>query len=191
MGDYFDIESILRTQEYAPVTFATDAVGLGHLDPGSGETDIPQGSKLELPFWLMRPLAQRNYVVAELPKCYGAGYRAALSADPEVVNLQEWCAFYYDFGLAMSEVVRGDDLPSVLKRVFGQRYKHVMELAQNSLHEDTLKLTVKLDNFERQLFTAGHDAIAEFHKWRGRKMNKLKPSEVAVALRKRKRAADE
>eukprot|EP01136_Pigoraptor_vietnamica_P024776 Opistho-1_new@78095 len=25
-----------------------------------------------------------------------------------------------------------------------------MELAQNSLHEDTLKLTVKLDNFERQ-----------------------------------------
>eukprot|EP01137_Pigoraptor_chileana_P003188 Opistho-2@43030 len=139
----------------------------------------------------MRPLAKRNFVVAELPKCYGAAHRATLSANPEVVNLQEWCAFYYEFGLAVSDVLKGDDLPVVLKKVFSERYKHVMELAQNSLHEDTLKLTTKLDNFERRLFTAGHDAIAEFHKWRGRKMDKLKASDVAVALRKRKRSAIE
>ena len=73
---------------------------VGYLDPGSDSEHIPQGTKLELPFWLAKALFSRKKQVLsiELPKAYKEGYREILSADPNVVDLHKLGPHYFMFG---------------------------------------------------------------------------------------------
>ncbi len=54
---YLDVNLILSEEERLPVTFESQAYGLGHLDTNSNEQDLPAKSKIELPVWLAQVLS--------------------------------------------------------------------------------------------------------------------------------------
>jgi GINS complex subunit 3 len=95
MSAYYDIDSILCEEERLPTTFATDAIGLGFLDPSSCEEDLKQDTKIELPLWLAKSLDAKNMVHLEKPKYFGTKFMLHLSADPSVVNIREKSPFFF------------------------------------------------------------------------------------------------
>ena len=67
-GNYFDIDDILAEGENLPCTFQINAVELGYLDEtGDSGEDLNAGTKIQLPFWLLKPLYFRNMIKVERP----------------------------------------------------------------------------------------------------------------------------
>ena len=50
---YFSLQDILATQERVPCHVEKDLKDIGFLDPGSENVDLPKGTKLELPYWMV------------------------------------------------------------------------------------------------------------------------------------------
>ena len=78
-----------------------------------------------------------------------------------------------------------------LLQAFQGRIRKIMDSSQNAFHEDTTKLTEKLDETERCLFKAGQCGLNDFQRWETRRTEKLTTSEMVKNHRKRKRAVDE
>lgn len=62
-----------------------------------------------------------------------------------------------------------------------------MDGSQNALHGDLATQVTKLDEQERQLFSAGQHGLHEFQKWESRESEKLSTSAMVSNHRKRKR----
>merc|ERR1711981_1461902 len=84
VSNYYDLDAILAEEERVAAEFSIDAHGLGYLDPARDATvepDIRTGSKLDLPYWMIPPLNQRNWVEFQFPKFFGKHFRESLHAD--------------------------------------------------------------------------------------------------------------
>ena len=60
-----------------------------------------------------------------------------------------------------------------LLQAFQGRIRKIMDSSQNAFHEDTTKLTEKLDETERCLFKAGQCGLNDFQRWETRRTEKL------------------
>eukprot|EP00039_Didymoeca_costata_P024890 m.11819 g.11819 ORF g.11819 m.11819 type:complete len:196 (+) comp4528_c0_seq2:214-801(+) len=192
--DYYDIDTILAEDQDVPCIFASDVIKLGHLNPLVSRKEIRKGTKISLPFWLVKELKSKGYITTETPKMFTESYRQALTADSTVVNLHDWNPYFFQFGMEFTKLVSVDNEEAIqmatsLLTAFGERYRRVMDISQNAMEEDTSTLTRNLDMLERKLFEAGHVADKEFSTWQRRNLDQIKMAvsmEVASG-KKRKR----
>ena len=127
MGKHLDIDRLLSEGERVPCVFNQDAEGLGHLDTTSEDQTLPQGSKVELPLWLAKDLAQLNFVRIELPKHYGSKMRDAIFAGAAPINLKDFSHYYFDVGLDLATLLDDDDLRKAMRDAFtGDRFKNLL-----------------------------------------------------------------
>ncbi|CAI9616569.1 unnamed protein product [Staurois parvus] len=101
--NFLSLEDVLMSQEKLPCRLESGLARLGFLDKGGDTEHIPevtQGSKMELPLWLVKGLYdnKRRIVSVELPKIYREGWRTVFSADANVVDLHKMGPHYYSFG---------------------------------------------------------------------------------------------
>jgi GINS complex subunit 3 len=185
--DYYDIESILLTDEKVPVEFLKAAKGLGFLDAGTAESDsdLKEGAKLMLPFWVARDLFRYKIVEIPLNNMYDDSVRATLQADPTVVSMHRY-PYFYELGLLLSVLQNDGELLSLLIRTLKARYVRILDNAQNWRERDDSQFTYALTRFEKKLFEMGQKAAIDFERWKQRKVQKLLPAS-SIVVRKRKR----
>jgi hypothetical protein len=70
---YYSLDAVLAEEAAVPCSFGVACSGVGRaLDPSAGLEDVRAGAAVELPLWLLPPLAQRGML----------GVRRALRPDP-------------------------------------------------------------------------------------------------------------
>lgn len=189
--DYFNLDDILATQERIPCTFQTEVFNLGYIDPSLDSRDIPKGTKLELPFWLAKSLCSRRKqcVTIDLPKHYKEVYREVFNADANVVDLHKLGPHFYRFGshLLHFEHPESPDIAKSLLKVFQGRFRDIMDASQNAYDQDMSKLTEKLDEMEKAIFSQGQKGLTDLKMWETREGEKIQISEMVINHRKRKR----
>jgi GINS complex subunit 3 len=191
-SSFLSIDDILASEQRIPCKFEQAIVGLGFIDQASDEDDIREGAKLELPLWLAAALKSRRQAIVsvELPKQYRQSYRDVLTADANVVDLHKLGPYYYGCGtmlLMFDHPERGAVSKSLLE-TFLNRFRRIMDTAQNAFDEDTSGLTEKLDNIEKELFAAGQLGIQYFSQWERLESRKLETATTVLSHRKRKRS---
>jgi GINS complex subunit 3 len=76
------------------------------LDSSSTDNNLKTGTKLDLPFWLVKAIHNEKFkfVNIEIPKEYRPVYHEILRADPCVVDLRKLGPYYYDFGTLLVQL---------------------------------------------------------------------------------------
>ena len=172
IDDYLNIDDILATEQKVPVEVLTTVHRLGFLNSSSPDEHLPEGLKMELPFWLAKRLSTRTtnrlpIVSVDLPTCYGRRQRDILSADANVVDLHSKQPYYYLLGLKLLQCnhTESTDLSQSLLETFLNRFRKIMDHSLNSFQTDTYSTTLKLDESERNLFKVGQESADKMEKW--------------------------
>ncbi|KAL0634280.1 DNA replication protein [Maublancomyces gigas] len=117
---YYDIDAILTDAQKVPCIFEITIPGLGYLE-GNSNTDIKQGTRVELPLWLgeMLGVSQRlgtmtNVVSLDLPTALAPRIQNALKADPRTVDLRALASHYYSLGERILGLLEEDELVDIL-----------------------------------------------------------------------------
>lgn len=189
-GSYFSIDDILASQQKVPTQFESTVYNLGFLNPSANEKNLEPGLKMELPFWLAKALGSgsRHIVKASLPKQYRRTQREILSAEAKVVDLYKAGPYYYGMGVKLLCFrLESRELSKSLLEAFLNRFRQLMDNAQNSSESDTYSLTSKLDEVERVLFHVGQRAMQQMEQWERGRSRKISSSLMVQAGRKRKR----
>eukprot|EP00088_Acartia_fossae_P029093 TRINITY_DN29912_c0_g1_i1.p1 TRINITY_DN29912_c0_g1~~TRINITY_DN29912_c0_g1_i1.p1 ORF type:complete len:204 (-),score=29.54 TRINITY_DN29912_c0_g1_i1:175-786(-) len=189
--NYYSIQDILATQERVPCISNAGLPGLGFLDPGSDEPDLPSQAKLELPFWMIEGMRQgQKYFNMQLPKAYKETYREILSADANVVDLHKLGPHYYEYGgYLMKHVINESDLVgAALSNAFKSRFLNLMDAAQNCQDGEELKEMQKMDEIERALFRKAYTNRKGMADWMSRKVYQIRTSTMVTNYKKRKAA---
>ncbi|KAI5842918.1 hypothetical protein DFP73DRAFT_579035 [Morchella snyderi] len=171
---YYDIDAILTDAQKVPCIFEITIPGLGYLE-GNSNTDIKQGTRVELPLWLgeMLGVSQRlgtmtNVVSLDLPTALGPRIQNALKADPISVDLRCLASHFYSLGERILGLLEEDELVDILTETFKKRAAEIADHAHNPAGaiggggSDFLK---GLDENERHLFRTAHEsakAIKQF-----------------------------
>ena len=74
-------------------------------------------------------------------------------------------------------------------QVFQARFRDIMDSSQNAYHQDTSRLTQKLDEMEKVIFSRGQKGLEDLQVWERRQAEKITTSDMVLNHRKRKRAA--
>ncbi|KFO36392.1 DNA replication complex GINS protein PSF3 [Fukomys damarensis] len=163
------------------------------LEPRVGQRLTPsriEGSKLELPLWLVKGLFdnKRRILSVELPKIYQEGWRTVFSADANVVDLHKMGPHFYGYGsqLLHFDSPENADISQSLLRTFIGRFRRIMDSSQNTYNEDTSALVAKLDEMERGLFQTGQKGLNNFQCWEKGQASQITPSNLVQNYKKRK-----
>ncbi|XP_046662610.1 DNA replication complex GINS protein PSF3 [Homalodisca vitripennis] len=185
---YFSIENILASQERVPCKFTKKVLNMGHLDPSSETKDMEQGTVLELPYWIVKTLSNRevNVVEVEPPKVYKENYRDILKADANVVDLHKMSKFFYQFGKLLSyiETWNSGDMRKMLVQTFRDRFRQLMDWAQHMSADQ--QMTERLDDLERQVLANGRAAQARQDNWLAQGVGRIVAAEMVINHKKRK-----
>ena len=63
---------------------------------------LPEGTRLSLPQWLVKHLLNSEHVDVELPKCYNDAYRKGMRADASHMDLRAHSDFFFEEGFELS-----------------------------------------------------------------------------------------
>ncbi|KAI8061793.1 hypothetical protein BC940DRAFT_309771 [Gongronella butleri] len=173
-NEYYDIDSILADYTKIPCIFQ-HTIG-SQVNLTGDETAVPQGSRLEIPFWLAKAMVnltledQQALIQMELPKAFGSRVRNALDASPSSVDYRLLCPFYYIFGHKLLKLVDLPELATVLESSFKIRLRGIMNFSQsgsNSMGQDFLQ---RLDETEKELFKSGQESAIQLRQWSNNKL---------------------
>ena len=97
--------------------------------------------------------------------------------------------YYYGMGVKLLwfEHLECRELSKSLLETFLNRFRRLMDHAQNAEESDTYSLTSRLDEVERVLFYLGQRATQQMEQWEKGRSRKITSSLVVQANRKRKR----
>ncbi|GJQ12026.1 hypothetical protein GpartN1_g3817.t1 [Galdieria partita] len=155
-------------------------------------TKLPNGTRVELPFWMAESLAVRNFVVLQAPHSYGSRIRKDIAADATFVNFKSKAAFYYRYGIQLASCLGDHDLRERLLYAFSLRYKKVLQVSysilsiqnQQRTHNESQQLGLtsipnnlseiiqKLDESERQLLNFAVESNTRLQEWRTKRLGK-------------------
>ncbi|XP_023349041.1 DNA replication complex GINS protein PSF3 [Eurytemora carolleeae] len=190
MPNYFSIDDILATQERVPCSNPLELKDLGFLDPGSDDKHLAQGSKLEIPYWIVDGMraGKLKYLNMYLPRSYKEIYREILLADANVVDLHKLGPYFYEFGLYLIKhsVEEGDLIGETISSTFRTRFLNILNAAQNCRDEEKLKETDKMDELERKLFKMGYKKRNDIVGWMNRDVYQIKTASAVSSFKKRK-----
>lgn len=167
MLDQTDPLELLAQDSLVPVHFRFGATGLGNsLDPGCHDVDVQAESNIDIPLWMVQPLAKRSMVAVKTPTIYGDRYRRKLNAGAECVSLKNRAPFFYEVGNKINEFLRDAELSGFLSKTFQTRYYELLSKGLNTMTgQEVLELYSKLSNEELQLFEGGRLSIMETDRW--------------------------
>lgn len=122
-----DIDQILNEEERIPCVFRSDAKGLGFMDATLDTADLPNGTRIELPLWLVSSLSKKRMVQMELPKHFEKRMRDEISAGAANINFREYSQYFFDVGIKISKETGDKDLQRILCQAFcGDRFQSLM-----------------------------------------------------------------
>lgn len=170
-NSYYDCQAILAEETMVPVDFLTSATGVGQaLDPSSDAADLQRGARVEVPFWMVKGLTDRNMASLRMPKCFGPKLRKKVKAGAQFVDLRSACPHFYDFGIMINNIIVDEELPTFLNSTFQVRYAELLLSSQThdprTADQDHMRLKAKLTVEERQLYDAGCAGMDELDRWR-------------------------
>ncbi|XP_030059446.1 DNA replication complex GINS protein PSF3 isoform X1 [Microcaecilia unicolor] len=184
------LEDVLMSQEKLPCRTESSLLRLGFLEKSGDSENIPPGTKMELPLWLVKGLydQKRRVLLVELPKIYREGWRTVFNADANVVDLHKLGPHYYGFGsqLLHFESPENPEIARTILQTFVGRFRRIMDSSQNAYNEDTSALVAKLDELERSLFRAGQKGLNDFQCWEKGQASQITASRLVQSYRKRK-----
>eukprot|EP00026_Physarum_polycephalum_P019025 Phypoly_transcript_20847.p1 GENE.Phypoly_transcript_20847~~Phypoly_transcript_20847.p1 ORF type:complete len:204 (-),score=15.29 Phypoly_transcript_20847:55-639(-) len=187
MEDYYDLDSILASEEKVPTRFLYEGKGLGYLDPGSVDNDLLKDCKLELPIWLAKTLVRKNLAKITLPKAYETKFRSDLGADATVVDLHRY-PYYYHLGHSLCVMLKDVNLLQELGHAFAARYRMILDKSLNMQSHGSAEFSQSLAHTEVKLFHVGYNSTQEFDKWKTTKEDKISTAaSISNSSRKRKR----
>ncbi len=87
------------------------------MDSSSHDSNLKSGSKLDLPYWLVKSVYNEKFKFAsiEIPKWYKNFYHEILKADANVVDLRKMGPYYYDFGRLLVNLADQDSSQNIAK----------------------------------------------------------------------------
>ncbi|CAN2389301.1 DNA replication complex GINS protein PSF3 [Pristimantis euphronides] len=187
---FLSLDDLLMSQEKLPCRLETDFPRLGFLEKGGDNDHIPEGTKMELPLWLVKGLYdnKRRIISVELPKIYREGWRTVFSADANVVDLHKMGPHYYSFGFQLLNFASPEntEIARTILQTFIGRFRRIMDSSQNTYNEDTSLLVARLDQLERGLFRAGQKGLNVFQSWERGTAAQITASNLVQSYRKRK-----
>ncbi|SAL96545.1 hypothetical protein [Absidia glauca] len=133
------------------------------------ETDVSPGSRIELPFWLAKALAQltvggdQQLMQIELPKAFGVRVRNALDASPSSVDYRLLCPFFYVFGHKLLDLVVLPELAHVLESAFKVRLRGIMDYSQSGVNSMGQDFIQKLDETEKESHNVLLSSLKDFN----------------------------
>lgn len=168
------MDAICAGETVVPTRITPGCTGVGTvLDPSSDMTNLPPGSKAEVPLWLASQLAHRNMAQVELPVFYGNKMRRKIKAGAGCEDLRVRCPYYYTVAAqahaAMTASLTADEaFPAFILGTFRGRYKELLTKApavESSLEASQIQGRLSVE--ELRLFNAAADAAARYHRWKG------------------------
>nr|SVE74513.1 EOG090X0G8U [Daphnia barbata] len=186
--NYFSIEDIVLQDVRVSCKFEVSVPKLGMLDQSADDQNLKQGSKVELPFWMVPTLHAKKVITFEIPRHYKVNYRQILQADSIVVDLHKWGPYFYDLGLHVANLGLKDspDIKKSLVQTLLNRLRHIMDMSQHSTHHETIHLIANLDELERKLFRVGQLSFRCYKEWIRRESNKINTAALVASHKKRK-----
>ena len=179
-GSYYDVDALLGEEERVGCEALFGAVGLGFLDATCEGADLAAHSRVELPLWAARKLAERRFVAVDTPKAYAHRFRTYLLADPVVMNLRERSPHFYETGLELAHFVRDSQaLMETLVRALSERFSDLLDKSQNSRDEDCSALTSAMPELEQLLFRMGHQGAYDVYLYKRRSVQSVASSKRA------------
>lgn len=186
---YYDLDACLAEEERVPVTFLAGAAGLGReLDTTCADDDLPAGSDVEVPCWLVGELLKKNMVAARLPKCFGGKLRADVAAEPAAVKLRVKCPYFFEFGARLQGFLPDPRL-GVVNEAYVGRYRDVLCRAHTTadvVTDESYRFVSYLTHEERIIFERGRQSALAFQRWRYTDAERLDMSAVARAAKRRR-----
>nr|SVE94570.1 EOG090X0G8U [Simocephalus serrulatus] len=169
-------------------TYSLSMCVTGMLDQSADDQDLKQGSKVELPFWMVPTLHSKKVISLEIPRHYKVNYRQILQADSIVVDLHKWGPYFYDLGLHVANLDLKDspDIKKSLVDTLLNRLRQIMDMSQHSTHHETVHLIANLDELERKLFAVGQLSFRSYKEWVRRESSKINTASLVASHRKRK-----
>ncbi|CEP07521.1 hypothetical protein [Parasitella parasitica] len=170
LDEYYSIDSILAEQQVDK-----------EANLNGDQSEIKRGSRMELPYWVARPLAQFTSLISiELPKIYGTKVRNALDAGATNVDFKMLCPYFYLFGRKLLDLVVDDSLTGVLERAFKHRLRDVMDYSQSAGSATGHPFELKLDETEKELYRVGQESTKQFIQWRDRSAKHIQSVELGA-----------
>jgi len=185
-----NLETLLKGEQLLPCTLLHEGRHLAWLDATARQkAPLEANTQLDLPLWLVEPLAKRQHVELQLPKFYGAAYRNALRADAAHLNLCSQSDFYFDVGAQLSQLLghESGDLSGQLLAGFASRFHGLLDASLNVTSKvDSAALKEKLTLREKHLFDAGRHASCQYNTWKAEKTRgRIEQSSLVAAQPKR------
>jgi len=186
---YFSLMDILATQERVPCVSNATLPRIGFLDPGSDETDLGAGTKMDQPFWILDGMrVGKKYMSMQLPKAYKETYREIMLADPNVVNLHKLGPHYFEFGRCLMKHTpeEGEHIGDSISTAFKRRLLNMLDAAQNCRDGEEIREMSKMDELERELFKKAYAKRKEISSWVNRQHYQINTSSMVTNFKKRK-----
>ncbi|KAI8801755.1 hypothetical protein BJ742DRAFT_835442 [Cladochytrium replicatum] len=162
---YFDLDDILAEQQRLSGAFRIQVPDMGFLE-SRGEQHLLPNVKVDLPFWLMSSLAEKDLVALDPPKCFNQQVRDDIVADPAAVNLHARNPYFYEFGLRVVDLMLDKELHQTLERGFRGRLGLIMDIAKTpNIRIQLDEFAQSLDETERELLMAGQVAATAAARW--------------------------
>ncbi len=123
----------------------------------------------------------------QLPRNFAGKVRENLLADPAVVRLRDRSPYFYEVGLALSQLVPQEDavtLPTAVRVALAARVSNILDQSMNSLHEDISTFSAPLTEFERQLFQGGLQYAKDRDAWKRKASCKIQASAVVLSTQR-------
>lgn len=172
-GDYYDVSAILAEETYVPARLVHGCTGVGTvIDPSSDSADLAPGTRLDLPLWMVPPMAGRNMLQVDLPVFYGNKMRRKMKAGAGCEDLRVRCPHYYSVATRLHAAMQAcltadEDFPAFILNTFRGRYKELLTKApqvESSLEANQIQNKLSVE--ESQLFTAAAEAAAAYQRWK-------------------------
>eukprot|EP00271_Cylindrocystis_brebissonii_P005301 TRINITY_DN17288_c0_g1_i1.p2 TRINITY_DN17288_c0_g1~~TRINITY_DN17288_c0_g1_i1.p2 ORF type:complete len:211 (+),score=38.63 TRINITY_DN17288_c0_g1_i1:447-1079(+) len=186
-SSYYDIDAILADEERVFVTFQTDVTGAGRaLDPSCDNDDLALRSRVELPYWLIPELHQRNMITMHLPRIFGQKFRKEVQAEPLCVNLRECSPYYYTLGMKLAPSFKSTQ--EFLLQLFRKRYEEMLARGHTISDEEVNRSRKLLTKEEAKLLHAASSSMQSFSQWAQRGQDILRIAPI-LGKNRRKREA--
>lgn len=108
---------------------APHRAGIGTiLDPSSDKDDLPAGTVLRMPLWMVLAMAPRGAIEVRMPSFFGSKMRRKLRAGAACEDLRHRCPHFYRVAILLHEamILSGDmdeQFPAFLLSTLQARYK--------------------------------------------------------------------
>ena len=212
--DYYDVERFLAEQEHVPGTHTCGSVALGREFGGSRDCiDLPEDSKISLPFWLASALDKQEMLEIEIydmiaeAGVFHDSVWSKIKAEPRLVNLAgDYSDSFFELARLVGDFFegtfdeeykqKGEELKEKAREAFEQRFKKMLlhaalSASAFSQHATTYSSESAFDEdyltrSERRLYKLGKDSANDFVTWKYSTKEKMVASKVITEVRKRK-----